>query len=247
MICRNCQANVDDDLIFCTNCGARLYETDQSAAAETMTQIAQPRPKKSSNLKWIALIVALISVPAALLGGFLLLRKSDAPVVVQNTKPTPTRKANSNVSNNATNAVNNSAVNANQNFASNDNQANGNANVEDEDESNLPRTEVFNQQIEIAPGEHIAHPFKLATDAKLVGDLQTVRGQPVQGYLYFQSAYDEHFPDPTFKVSSFDGENPQFEQVLVAGDYVLVFLNENKTPTTIKGKFSSTPFDKFSK
>lgn len=55
MICQNCQATVDNDLIFCTNCGERLPETKSESqtvllkdSVVTKTSIEKP-PKPSSN------------------------------------------------------------------------------------------------------------------------------------------------------------------------------------------------------
>lgn len=247
MICRNCQANVDDDLIFCTNCGARLYENADQLPTNAMSdsvaaQSSRTNAKKSSNLKWVALIVALLAVPAALLGAYLLMRKPNQPTIVQNTaKPAPTRKANTNIANSA---ANNSAVNGNfnQNANSNFNPSNANANANTNAVNAASQTTaIFDEQIEIAPGEHLAYPFKLASNAKFTGELQIISGDEIKGFVYFQEQYDEHFPDETYKVFGFAGANPKPEQTLVPQDYVLVFLNPNQSATTIKGKFSVAP------
>ena len=65
MICQNCNAQVDDDLIFCTNCGERqVVPTEQTVLMNesVVTKVANAKPpKSSSNLKWLALIVALFT------------------------------------------------------------------------------------------------------------------------------------------------------------------------------------------
>ena len=81
MICQNCHARVDDDLIFCTNCGERLVvPTAQTVSLNdsivTQNAVVKP-PKSSSNLKWLALIVALVAVPASIFGIYLLMNSSE--------------------------------------------------------------------------------------------------------------------------------------------------------------------------
>lgn len=59
MICGNCRTEVDNDLIFCTNCGVRINETwsklTSSNSIETKVFTQQQSPKDTSNIKWIAL------------------------------------------------------------------------------------------------------------------------------------------------------------------------------------------------
>jgi predicted amidophosphoribosyltransferase len=57
MICQNCQATVDNDLIFCTECGSRLTQNWNNAQSEATVVLNNPphqtqRVKKSSPLKW---------------------------------------------------------------------------------------------------------------------------------------------------------------------------------------------------
>src|SRR5215204_4091631 len=77
MICQNCNARVDDDLIFCTNCGERqVVPTEKTVlmndSVVTKATNVKP-PKSSSNLKWIALIIALIAIPTSIFGVYLLM------------------------------------------------------------------------------------------------------------------------------------------------------------------------------
>lgn len=237
MICPNCQSNVDDDLIFCTNCGQRIsgIGNQPTAANDSVaTRISPPhKAKKSVAAKWIALIAALIAVPLIIFGVIMFVNLNRQTNVAENTaKPSATNRQP--VSNKAL-----KNVDANQSENSNIN-----SNIKQSTKTDSPASEIFNQQIEIAPGEHMAYPFRLDSDTKITGDLQTVRGEPIHGFVYFQKEYDEHFPDATFKVFDFEGANPNVEQTLVAGDYVLVFLNPNPSSTTIKGKFTISPEDK---
>lgn len=238
---------MDDDLIFCTNCGGRLFESAAQPANESNeafgAQTSSPDAKKDGMPGWVKLAVILLAVPVVAASLFLLLRKSDAPQTVQNTvkPPAPARKSNSRAANQATNNSE-STGNANQTTVSNSNQTNENTDADLSDADNISEpVEIFNERIEIAPGEHIARPFKLDSNAKLTGELQTVQGAGVQGYVYFQEQYDEHFPDATYKVFSFEGDDSQINQTLVPQNYVLIFLNQNDSATTIKGKFSVAP------
>lgn len=233
MICRNCQADVDNDLIFCTNCGERLF---QPSEATPTVVINEPRPtepvkakpaKSSSRLKWVALIIALVAIPASIFGIFLL-RQSQKQVTVNTATPpktptaTVTRKANTN-------------QNANANV-SNTNRANQNANAP----NNSEKTEVMNERIEIAPKDHYAVPFEVDNEtARLKGKATVLEGEKVEVILYIQSEYDKYFPDPDHKVASFETRKTEdFDQVLVKEEYVLVFINKSDKPIVIRGEFS---------
>ena len=241
MICQNCRATIDDDLVFCTECGARLYETMSNVPTialndSVVTQVSAP-PKKSSPFKWIALIIGLSALPASLGIAYLLI-KNQSPVKVTNAnKSAPVNRKNN--SNSINKNVNVTVPNVNANAASNSNVSNANSDNGNQTANNTVETEptvIFDDQIEIAAGEHIAYPFKLDGDAKIAGKIQTLRGDSVQGYVFTQDAYDEHFPDANYKMFSFEGKNPVIEQHLVTGDYVIVFLNETASAIVIKGK-----------
>ena len=118
MISQNCRAEVDSDLVFGTDCGARLHETISTTPTLLMkdsvvTQVSAPPPK--SNLKWIALIVALLAIRAPILGVFLRLnRQSQTPKNVNKPiTPAPPRKGNVNQTNNATANSNANTVDTN--------------------------------------------------------------------------------------------------------------------------------------
>ena len=255
MICQNCQAKVDNDLVFCTSCGTRLNETwsqtptvllNESVATKTAIPEVQ---KSNSNLKWIALIVALIAIPVSLLTAYLIFNNSK-PTQIANanqTKPvnsaTPVaNRQNTNIAtpSNAVNSVNSANTNANTNVA-NANISNSNVNSNasetlDEDWLNEKapadkRTEIWSERIGIAPQNHFAIPFSVDGNDKIIGIVKTLEGSPVEGYVYTQSAFDEHFPEETFKMFSFGGQkNSKIEQTLIKEKYVLVWLNKTKTP-----------------
>lgn len=245
MICQTCRATIDNDLVFCTNCGGRLYEPAASDAAtiaikdSVVTQSAVAAPsKKNSPFKWIALIIAFVALPV-ILGIAYLLTKNQAVLNTTNVnKSAPVnRKINA-----ATPAKNTDLPAPN---ATVENVADNNSNVEntnrESNRNNPETTTIFDEQIEIAAGEHIAYPFKADGNVKVFGKIETLRGESVTGYFYIQNVYDEYFPDPTYKVSNFKEKKPEIRQYLVAGDYVLVFLNENKSSTVIKGKLEMQP------
>ena len=233
MVCQNCRAQVDDDLIFCTNCGERLSAAsaqtvllNDSVAAKTR---AETRQKSSSRLKWIALIVASIAIPVSIFGVYLLMNKAKNSRITQNVNKsnipakTPLREANIDKNSNA--EVSNKETNsANTNLNKNASTPNG-------------KIEVMNERIEIAPKSHYARPFKIEADtAKFVGTVELLRGETYKGYVYLQSQYDEHFPDETYKMFIFGQETKsEIKATLVKEDYVLIFLNESDKPIMIQG------------
>ena len=241
MICGKCQTAVDDDLVFCTNCGARLYEpADASAPTIAMsdsvvTQVAARQSKKSSPLKWVALIAVLVALLAGL-GITYLMTKNQTIVNMSNAdKNAPVvRKNNANAIDKNTNSVASNSITGNA-VVENTNGANKNPT------SNSEPTVIFDEQIEIAAGTHIAYPFKADGNVKISGKIDTVRGEPLKGYFYIQYVYDEHFPDANFKVSGFDVKDAEIRQYLVGGDYVLVFVNESKFSAVVKGKLEMQP------
>jgi flagellar basal body-associated protein FliL len=240
MICQNCRANVDDDLIFCTNCGERLVHPQNETQtvlinnpAATKQTINSPTPKQPSNLKWIALIIALIAIPASIFGVYLLMNQNRAQVTQNINKPstpapTPTRKANTNQNTNA------NIVNTNANISNTNVNANTNA------ETPNPKNEIMNERIEIAPQEHYALPFEIEKDnSTLLGNIKILEGENFKGYVYLQTQYDEHFPDETYKMSSFEAKkSADVKQTLVAQKYVLIFVNNGDKPMVVEGKFS---------
>lgn len=231
MICGNCGTNVDNDLIFCTNCGVRLNETWNNSSPETGRAPIEKPPENSSNLKWLAVIVALVAVPVSLVFGYLFL-KTDTPQTVTNAnKPanaSPTKKP----VNKSVNTANSANANANA--------ANSNSTVTNANSTIPPKTnEIKIERLEIAPDTHTAYPFEVKTEtAKILGKIEVLQGAQLVGYVYTQQAYDEHFPDPLHKMFSFDGNKTiDIEQTLIEGKYVLVVINETEKSIVIEGNF----------
>ena len=235
MICRNCQTEVDDDLIFCTNCGVRLFEPPEETPTVLMSEPVYTKPeavkpqKSSSRLKWVALIVALIAIPASIFG-ILLLQSRNRPTVRNATltktpSPTPTGKSSSN-------------QNSNQNSNANAAKANSNANANAP--SKPDKTEIMNERIEIAPKEHYAVPFEVGKEtARINGEVRILEGSKIDGYVYLKKNFDEYFPDDKYKVFSFGtSKTTDVRQTLVEEEYVLVFVNNSDKPVVIEGEFS---------
>lgn len=243
MICQNCHTEVDNDLIFCTNCGERLFQPQKAEPTVLINEPVLTEPtivkpvkpvKPSSNLKWVALILALVAIPASIFGIFLL-RSQYRQVTVNTTSnktptATPTRKANTNQNSNA------NAVNANK---ANTNATNANSN------DTPDRQEVMNERIEIAPKEHYAVPFEIEqSTARLKGKVNVLEGDKVEVFVFIKSVFDEYSIDPVHKVSSFETRKSEdSDQVLVEEDYVLVFVNKTDKPLVIQGKFNIEPVD----
>lgn len=261
MICQNCRTEVDDDLIFCTNCGARLFETPgeretvlmndpataeseretvlRNAPATAPVDPVKP-PKPSSNLKWAALIVALVAIPATIFG-LLLLQSRNRPAVTSNVNRTPSPTAT------ATRKPSNANQNSNANLKSNANSVNANANSQTPGDAEI--VEVMSERIEIAPTEHYAVPFAVENPtARLTGKVSVLEGEKVEVFVYIKSEFDDYFPDPVHKVSSFETRKSEdSNQVLVEQDYVLVFVNKSDKPLVIRGDFKLGPVEKAAK
>ncbi len=240
MICQNCQAQVENDLIFCTNCGERLFHTKNESQTVLMkdsivTQPSlSPTTKSPSNFKWIALIIALIAIPLSIFGVYLLMNQNRTQITQNINKPntpapTATRKANTNLNTNA------NIANANANISNANSNSNANA------ETPKTKNEIMNERIEIAPHEHYALPFEVEKDnSTLLGTVKVLEGENFKGYTYLQTQYDEHFPDETYKMSSFEVEKSKADvkQTLVAEKYILIFVNNGDKPMIIQGNFS---------
>ncbi|CAN5514461.1 hypothetical protein BH10ACI1_BH10ACI1_26400 [soil metagenome] len=234
MICQNCQTNVDNDLIFCTNCGERISGTINEPKTalindSVVTQNASVNaPKSSSNLKWFALIVALIAIPASIFGVYLLMNPNEKPIVQNTTKPnSPAQKTTQNQNTNLDSFHKN--VNADN---ANANQSNANTNTP------AKEIEIINERIEIDAKSSYAKSFTIKTEtAKIIGDVEVLQGETVKGFVYLQTQYDDHFPDENYKMFSFgDAKKSTVDATLVKENYVLVFANDSDKSIIIKSK-----------
>lgn len=242
-MCQNCGERVDDDLIFCTNCGVRLVvptaQRTVSLNDSVVTKAGNAKPpKNSSPLKWIALIIALIAIPVSIFGVYLLMNRPNYSQVSQ-TQPnsaksnspvsTPTRKAE-------TNQNNSNSENANESSA---NESSADENSNENASAPKKKTEVMNERIEIAPKSSYAKSFTIEGDTKtLLGKVELLQGETYKGFVYLQSQYDEHFPDELYKMFIFGEEKKsEVKSALVPENYVLVFVNETDKPLVIRGNF----------
>lgn len=259
MICQNCHSNVDDDLIFCTNCGVRLIQPTNTSPNQTQqptevfnTQTEQPtvvlpnQKEKKSNAKWIALIIG-ISIFTLILGFGLFTyfrpnsnqntANKSTPKPTQSSKPKPT-----NQNKNANVAVNNanSNVNVNANISTN---SNTNSSEEKDDKTEKI---ILDDQVSVDANGRTAFPFKVTQDtAKITGKVEILEGENYEGYVFIQEIYDENGVNPTFKMFSFgsedDGKIANIEQVLVEGNYVIVFSNSDGKGVRLRAKFTQKP------
>jgi hypothetical protein len=130
----------------------------------------------------------------------------------------------------------NSANNWNLNSNSQSNIPNENANVA------LPpgETKILDEQINVDADAHIAFPFRVKEETvKIVGDVEILYGEQLEGYVFLQEVYDENGVNADAKMFSFDTN--KVEQYLVKGNYVLVFANNDGNGVSVKAKFTQIP------
>ena len=240
MICNNCQKEVDNDLVFCTECGARLHETISGSQTviqpeSVVTKVSQSTPKPKSNLKWIALIVALITLPASL-GIIFLIYKNLSNQQVSN-KPANNSANTANRKTPSQNKTANTPVNISNADWTNTNSKVTNENTEKE--SPKPPKVIIDERINIYADSSIAFPFTVDEQVKIIGKTEIVHGEKFAGYVFLQEVYDEHQVNPNYKVFSFEGD--QVEQFLPKGNYVLVFADSDGKGVSLKTKFTITP------
>lgn len=223
MICQQCQTNIDDDLIFCTNCGQRLFQPQSET--ETIVQArntVSEAPSKSRPTGLIALGFVGFLIVAAAIGtaAYLYVTSQRAPAA--NAAKTPAAK---------TPAKKPTATNK---PSANSNTASQSPTPESESE---PET-VMDERIEIAAGEHYARPFEVSDEtAKILGRIRVLEGGEIKGFVFSQKAYDEHFPDETYKEFSFEGKlSAEIDQTMVRGKYVLVLINDTEDGIAVEGK-----------
>lgn len=247
MICQNCKKEVDNDLVFCTECGSRLHQTVSDAQTVIMpesvvTKATQPIEKPKSTLKLVAItagIVLVIGIPISLVIAYFALNNSKPQA---NKTPvnssTPANRKTSNQNKSANSLANNSNSANNWNLNANSQTANENTN------SNVSlkasETKILDERVNIDADSHIAFPFKVEGDIKIVGEVEILEGEQYEGFVFLQEVYDEHSVDSTYKMFSFDvnqGKIAQIEQFLPKGNYVLVFANNDGNGASIKAKF----------
>jgi flagellar basal body-associated protein FliL len=256
MICQNCHSNVDNDLIFCTSCGVRLIEPSKTLQNQTQqptevftTQTEQQTvvsPKKS-NAKWIALIVGMSIFTVVLgFGIFAYFRLNSNKTVTNKSTPKPTQTAKPKPTNQNQN-TNIVANNTNSNTNSNANiSVNSNANSSVEKDDDKTEKTILDDTVSVDANGRMAFPFKVAQDmTEIDGKVEILEGESYEGYVFIQEIYDENGVNPTFKMFSFgsedDGKVANIEQVLVKGNYVIVFSNSDGKGVRVRAKFTQKP------
>jgi hypothetical protein len=240
MICQNCHSEVDNDLVFCTNCGARLHEAvsqirhvlPEDPVATKVSAISSS-PQKS-NLKWIALIVVLIIVPSSLFVGYLLLKPESQQTTQNVSQPKTPVSSPTNNQNTSSSIIDSNLDPAN---------SNSEKNVQTTDAStNSEKTNLWGERVGISPNSNYAVPFKIEEkSAKVAGDIRLVQGEPIVGYVFLKEVYEEHYVDPNYKVFDFNvAKDSSIEQTLPGSDYVLIFVNQTQKSATIQGSIFKT-------
>lgn len=242
MICQNCQAQVADDLVFCTECGSRLHETISSEKTNLMPESVVTRveeTKPNSTLKIATIIVGILALLAVFgVAALMIFNPLATKPVSQNTTPkpfrTPTPKpANQNKTANL--PANNSNTNADSTNVNTNNLSNENT----EKEPPKLKKVVVDEKINIYADSSVAFSFTVDEEAKIVGKSEILQGEQFEGYVFLQEVYDENGVKPDFKMFSFD--TGDVEQVLPKGNYVLVFANNNENEVSLKSNFTLVP------
>lgn len=248
MICRYCRRQVDNDLVFCTECGARLFEanTEENPTVliteSVVTQQKTIEPSKKSNLKWIALIIAIIALPVSLGIAYLIISNQSTQVADNKptNSPTPSNRktTNQNKPNNVA-ANNANAENPANNLTSN--IANSNENSNSDSDKNAEK--IIDERLTLYAVSDAAFSFMVtAENAKIIGNVEILQGDSYEGYVFTQEMYDQHHTDPTYKMFSFgESKKDEVEQYLPKGNYVVAFVNKNSKDVIIQAKFSQIP------
>ena len=243
MICQNCQSEVADDLVFCTECGSRLHETVSSVETVVMpkppvTQTDELKPNKT--LKIATIIVGIIALLTILgLAAIMVFNPFSQKPVAQNTTPKPSKTSTpkpANQNKNANVIANNS--NANDNLAN----VNSNTSTNENTAKEPPKLAevILDDRLNIYADSSVAYSFTVDDDlAKIVGSAEITRGEQFEGYVFLQQVYDENQVNPDKKIFSF--ETGQVEQYLPKGDYVLVLANSDGKGVSVNAKFTMTP------
>lgn len=229
MICKNCQAIVDNDLIFCVNCGSRLIggaETNRGIPAQPTIAFSVPQ-KKRNHLILIAVIPLLgIAVLATILGIIAWLPASSK---------NETRKDNS-LPEKSTNA---------------DYPKNGEDRGAESDSLNNPPASnaktaingeriIVDETLTIGKNEHKAFPYQITDNSTMLrGQAELLEGENFRAYVLLKDAYDTFLADPTYEVYGFKGKRGEIIKInefTSADKYVLVVENKSVQPISLKIK-----------
>lgn len=240
MICISCKKEVDDDLVFCTECGERLFEPTIDGRTLLRPEFepapgsggSQPDARRNLFVGGI-LILSLLAVGAGILFN---------PFSTRNGKPDNQSKTRSGSNRSMPDQNRIKDISSNTTISNADGNSNKPKllpNLENPTES------VLNEKFTVDPNSHIVFSFTVSAEtAKLIGTAELLEGQRFVGYVFLHDVFDQRSVDPTYKMFSFDAEHvkiAQIEQTLVKGEYVLVFTNSDDIPITLKIRISQTP------
>lgn len=234
MNCPNCGFFVEAKANFCHNCGYRFDsipqvepirivvsqpELEEPTFVKPQTQPDKPPPRviveqppKSNG--WIIALTALttlLAVGVAVLGYFLFFRPPARETVV---------------------------VNVNANVADANAAKPSPTTYEDWKNKIAPpdkRTGLMDEEIEIAPGAHKAVPFSISDQrgGRIAGGLRVTRGKTIDFFVYPAEAYAEYPTNALKPVHLEQTRNKIFNERLKAGDYFLVFENNEDAPVSV--------------
>jgi hypothetical protein len=239
MNCPTCGFSSTDDAHFCQNCGYRFDNIQQSEpirvvipqpqktepdlpAPQMMPTIIIKEPvKRTSNgiiTALTVLIILLFIVGAGLFAYIFLSSRQKREIVTANI-------------NTSANTV---IANTNLNLAAKPSPTT----YEDLKNKIAPpakSTELIDEEFSVAPSSHRSIPFSITNPdgARLAGGFRITKGKPINFYVYPAEAYNQYPTNGLKPVHLEQTRNKILNQQLTAGDYYLVFENNDQQPATV--------------
>ncbi|MEP6924888.1 MAG: zinc ribbon domain-containing protein [Pyrinomonadaceae bacterium] len=232
MNCPNCGFHNTDNADFCHNCGFRFdnipqvepirivipqpQETPQNFSPPPTVVIKQP-VKSASNAVLVAFtaLVTLLLIGVIALGYIFLSSRQSREVVV-------------------------ATANTNTIIATNVNEAAKPSPTTYEDLKNKiappdKSTQLIDEEFQVAAASHRGVPFSVTNSngARLAGGFRVTKGKPVNFYVYPAEAYEQYPTNGLKPVHLEQTGNKILNERLKAGDYFLVFENNDDQPLTI--------------
>lgn len=226
MICPNCKAVIDNDLVFCVQCGMRLTGNFTQPQLQTPTQPTvafSNQPKRKFPWLWVSLgslfFVGLIASSGVLY--FLLKKNAEAqktsvPIEAKNTPYNPATVSN---------------INQNTTLPDREQTA---ANANSPKDENI----IVDETITVEKKDHKAFPFQIKNDSTMLrGQAELIEGEKFKAYVLLEDAYDKFMADSTYAVNEFDGKRGEIVKVnefTTADKFVLVIENKEDKPIVLK-------------
>lgn len=228
MICKNCQASIDDDLIFCVNCGIRLVgglDTNRGMPAQPTVPFSIVQKKRNPLILIAVISLLCVGVVATFLGIIVWLKPFSG---------NETRKSASSAENNDADypkSAGNSNADSN---AFNKNQSSNEKAATDEEKTIVDETLTINKN------EHKAFPYQITDNSTMLrGQAELLEGESFRGYVLLKEAYDTFLADPSYKVIGFSGKRGEIVKInefTSADKYVLIIENKSSQPINLKIK-----------